>query len=388
QQGGNPNRGESAPFNESPQLNRPAGVGQFQPDPFFANGNATGGITVGYPQTVFTTFPVSSLQMREVANDFVNPMVQKWNITVQQDLGHDMAIEVGYQGNHSSHQLFQPDTNPCPNLPTLDSSINCNSLRKYPDIGSISGTATFGIGNYAAMTAKLEKRFSRGLQFISSFTWGHALANTGTTLSGSNNFQTKSNLNYNLDYASAAWDIRQNFTTGLNYDIPFGRGKRFGGSMVRPLDTAVGNWHMNFLLTLHTGQPYTVSASGCQGVWAGCFPELAQGANPNAAPSGGRRPGEWFNTANFSAPASLTQGNLADNTNFGPPLRNLDFSIFKDFPFTERYRMQFRGEFFNLANTPQFNFPDSGYGDTNFGKVTSTLAGTERHIQFSLKFIF
>ncbi|MGA2590949.1 MAG: TonB-dependent receptor, partial [Bryobacteraceae bacterium] len=388
QQGGNPNRGESAPFNESPQLNRPSGVSQFSPDPYFANGAATGGISVGYPLTVFTTFPVSSLQFREVSNDFLNPMVQKWNVAVQQDLGHQMALEVGYQGNHSSHQLFQPDDNPCPNLGTLDPSINCNSLRTYPDIGSISGTATFGVGNYEALTAKLEKHLSKGLQFISSYTYGHALANTGTTLSGSPNFQTKSNLNYNLDYSSAAWDIRHNFTTGFTYDLPFGRGKQFGSDVNKAVDMAFGNWQVNGILTLHTGQPYTVSASGCQGVWAGCFPDLVSGANPNAAPSGGRTPSQWFNTANFTAPSPLSQGTLGDNTNYGPPLRNLDLSIFKDFPFTERYRLQFRTEVFNLTNTPQFNFPDSGYGDSNFGKVTSTLAGTERHIQFSLKFLF
>jgi hypothetical protein len=388
QQGGNPNRGESAPFNESPQLNRPSGVGQFLPDPYFANGAATGGISVGYPTTVFTTYPVSSLQFREVATDFLNPMVQKWNFSVQESLGHNTAVEIGYQGNHSSHQLFQPDDNPCPNLATLNSSINCNSLRAYPDIGSISGTSSFGLGKYEAGTVKVEKHLSNGLQFISAYTYGHALANTGTTLSGSNNFQTKSNLDYNLDYSSAAWDIRHNFTTGLTYDLPFGRGKQFGSGMNKAADLVVGHWQLNTIIVLHTGQPYTVSAGGCQGVWAGCFPDLVSGANPNAAPSGGRTPSEWFNTANFTAPAPLTQGNLADNTNHGPPLRNLDLSIFKDFPFTERIRMQFRTEIFNLTNTPQYNFPNSSYGSSTFGQVTSTLAGTERHIQFGLKVLF
>jgi hypothetical protein len=388
QQGGNPNRGESAPFNESPQLNRPGGVSQFDPDPFFANGAATGGVSIGYPATVFTTYPVSSLSFREVANDFLNPMVQKWNFAIQQDLGHQMALEVGYQGNHSSHQLFQPDDNPCPNLATLNTSINCNSLRAYPDIGGISGTASFGIGNYNALTAKLEKHLSKGLEFISSYTWGHALADTGTTLSGSNNFQTISNLNYRLDYSSAAWDIRQNFTTGFTWQIPFGRGRQFGSSMNRAADALIGNWQTNGILTLHTGQPYTVNANGCQGVWAGCFPDAVAGTSSNAAPAGGRTPSEWFNTANFTAPASLTEGNLGDNTNYGPPLRNLDFSVFKDFVFTERVRMQFRTEVFNLANTPQFNFPNSTYGASNFGQVTSTLPGTERHVQFGLKLLF
>src|SRR3984957_6487444 len=388
QQGGNPNRGESAPFNESPQLNRPSGVGQFLPDPYFANGAATGGISVGYPTTVFTTYPVSSLQLREVATDLLNPMVQKCNFSVQESLGHNTAVEIGYQGNHSSHQLFQPDDNPCPNLATLNSSINCNSLRAYPDIGSISGTSSFGLGKYQAGTVKVEKHLSNGLQFISAYTYGHALANTGTTLSGSNNFQTKSNLNYNLDYSSAAWDIRHNFTTGLTYDLPFGRGRTYGSNWNKPENLVLGGWQVNTILTLHTGQPYTVSAGGCQGVWAGCFPNLVSGANPNAAPSGGRTPSQWFNTANFTAPASLTQGNLADNTNYGPPLRNFDLSIFKDFPFTERIRMQFRTEIFNLTNTPQYNFPNSSYGSSTFGQVTSTLAGTERHIQFGLKVLF
>ncbi len=388
QQGGNPNRGESAPFNESPQLNRPAGVSEFSPDPYFANGAPTGGITVGYPLTVFTTYPVSSLQFREVANDFINPMVQKWNMTVQRELGYDMVLEVGYQGNHSSHQLFQPDFNPCPNFATLNPSINCNSLRAYPDIGSISGTSSFGFGNYNAMTAMLQKRMSKGLEFIASYTYGHALANTGTTLSGSNNFQTKSNLDYNLDYSNAAWDIRHNFTLGFNYDLPFGRGRQFGSNINKAADVVLGGWQVNGILTLHTGQPFTVSAGGCQGVWAGCFPDLVTGANPNAAPSGGRTPSEWFNTANFTAPASLTQGNLGDNTNYGPGVHSLDASFFKDLALTERYKFEFRAEFFNLTNTPQFGFPDSGFGDTKFGQITSTLAGTERHIQFALKFFF
>jgi hypothetical protein len=244
------------------------------------------------------------------------------------------------------------------------------------------------MGKYQAGTVKLEKHLSSGLQFISSYTYGHALSNTGTTLSGSNNFQTKSNLNYNLDYSSAAWDIRHNFTTGLTYDLPFGRGKQFGGGMNRAVDMVVGHWQLNTIITLHTGQPYTVSASGCQGVWAGCFPDLVSGANPNAAPSGGRTPSEWFNTANFKASAPLTEGNLADNTNNGPPLRNVDLSIFKDFPFTERVRMQFRTEIFNLSNTPQFNFPNSSFGSSTFGQVTSTYAGTERHIQFGVKVLF
>ena len=83
-----------------------------------------------------------------------------------------------------------------PELRDNDSSINCNISAPVPELGSISGTASFGFGNYDALTAKLEKRFSKGLQFIASYTYGHALANSGTTLSGSSGFGYKDNLNY------------------------------------------------------------------------------------------------------------------------------------------------------------------------------------------------
>jgi hypothetical protein len=270
----------------------------------------------------------------------------------------------------------------------LNPNINCNTLRPYPDIGSISGTASFGYGNYEALTAKLEKRFSKGLQFISSYTYGHALADSGTTLSGSNGLYTKDPANFATSYASASWDIRHTFVTGFTYQIPFGRGMTYGGNMNRVLDTVVGGWQTNGILTLHTGQPYTLRANGCQGIFGGCSPDLVSGTNPNAAPAGGRTPGEWFNIANVVAPGPLSEGTLGLQTNYAPPTRNLDFSVFKDFRFTERYILQFRAESFNLANTPQFSVPDNTLGDANFGKVTSTNAGSERHIQFALRLQF
>lgn len=388
-QGGNPNRGESAPFNESPQLNRPSGVGSFQPDPAFANGNPTGGLSIGFPTNVFTTFPVSSLQFREVATDFQNALIHKWNLAIQRELPGQMALEVAYEGNHQAHQLLQPDFNNCPNFGTTNSSINCNSLRRYPDIGSISGTASWGFGNYDAMTAKLEKRMTNGLQFTAAYTYGHALANSGTTLSGSSGFGTLDPTNYNSSYSNAAWDIRHNFVAGFNYAIPFGRGKAYGANLNRAVDAVVGNWQTNGILTLHTGQPFTVNGSGCQGVWNRCQPELVAGTDPNAAPPGGRNPNEWFNIANFlPATAGGFDGNLGLQTNYGPPTRTLDFSLFKDFPFTERWRLQFRGEFFNIANTPQFGLPQNAQNSATFGQITTTQNGTERHIQFALRLQF
>jgi hypothetical protein len=359
----------------------------FEPDPLLGNGQPTGAISVGYPVNVFNGFPVSSLQFRSVAQDFRNPEVQEWNLAIQQELPGQMALEVGFLGNHQSHQLLQPDFNTCPLVFTTNSAITCQNLRPYPDIGSISGTATYGVGNYAALEASLQKRLTKGLQFQASYTYGHALSDTATTLSGSSGLGLPNPGDQQSEYSSASWDIRHNFTAAFNYDIPFGRGLQYGANLNKIVQTALGNWELNGILSLRTGQPYTLTANGCQEITGGCYPEIIAGS-PNEAPSGGRNPSEWFNTANFAAPAPLTQGNTGLQTQTGPATRTLDFSVFKNFNFTETMAVQFRCEAINLANTPQFSLPGNTFGNSNFGIVTSSIAGTERHIQFQLRFQF
>jgi hypothetical protein len=380
-QGGNPNRGESAPFNISPNLDRPAGVGIFETNPFFANG-----FSAGYPSNVFSL--PAPISFRGVATNFRSSLVHKWNIAVQHELPGRMALEVAYVGNHQGHQLFQPDWNACPNLGTTDSTINCNSLRPTPYIGSISGTASFGYGDYQGMTVKLEKRMSHGIQFLSAYTYGHANANTGTTLSGSTGFGTPDPRNYASGYSAAAWDIRHSFTTGFSWDVPVGRGKKVGANMNPALNAILGNWQAHGSLAFRTGPPFTLRSSGCQGVWNACRPDAVPGKDPNAAPSGGRSPDLWFDTSAVAAPAPLTGGNLPLQSNYAPPTRNADLSLFKDIPFSDRFRLQFRAESFNFANTPQYGVPNNNRQDTAFGKVTSTASGSERHYQFELRLQF
>src|SRR5262249_31584131 len=142
----------------------------------------------------------------------------------------------------------------------------------------------------------------------------------------------------------------------------------------RGLNYVVGNWQTHGILSLHTGYPYTLRSNGCQGVWNACRPDLVPGKDPGAEPAGGRRPDVWFDTSGVAPPGPLSGGNLGLQTNNAPPTRTLDFSVFKDFPVTERHRMQFRFESFNIANTPQYGYPDNNRQNNNFGKVTSTQA--------------
>jgi hypothetical protein len=391
-QGGNPNRGESVPFNESPQLFRSPTESVWDTNPYFL-----GGMQAGFPANVFTL--AAPISFRSLATDFRNSLVHKWNVAVQRELPWQMAMEVAYVGNHQSHGLLQPDQNACPNTPIVN--VSCDSLRPIPYIFGLNGTASFGFGNYAGMTAKLEKRFSGGLTFLTAYTYGHALANSGTTLSGSSGLGTIDPTNYATSYASASWDIRHNLTSSFSYEVPFGKGKRYGGNMNRVADAVVGNWQMNGVLTLHTGNPFTISGTNCKGQWNKCRPDLIAGMNPQDAPPGGRTPSEWFNVNAVMQAANLTGGNLGLQSNTGPPTRTLDFSVFKDFALTERFRLQFRAESFNLTNTPQYNTPDNNLSDAvldpntgkvvsqgSFGTISGTQQGSERHIQFALRLLF
>ncbi len=379
-QGGNPNRGESVPFNETVNLNR-ASIGAFDSNPFFP-----GGVAGGYPLNVYSL--PAPINFRGVATDFRNSLVHKWNVAVQREIVWGMALEMAYVGNHQAHQLFQPDPNACPNRATTSTANNCDPYRPYPNIGGISGTASFGYGNYHGLTTKLEKRFSKGLQFLGSYTYGHALANTGTTLSGSSGFGIPDPRNYASGYSSAAWDLRHNFVGSFTYELPFGRGRSYGGNMNRAMNIALGNWQMNGIITMHTGSPYTLRSNACQGQWGACRPDLVSGKNPANAPSNGRNPDHWFDISAVTAPAPLTGGNLGLQSNNAPSTRNLDLSLFKDFAFTERFRMQFRAESFNFANTAQYSTPGTNLQNADFGRVNGTAAGSERHIQFSLRFQF
>jgi hypothetical protein len=419
-QGGSPNRGEGVPFNETVNLTRAPGVSSFVgvSDPactasgvncnYFPNG-----LTGGYPTNVFSL--PAPFSFRGVQNDFRNPLVQKWNLVVQRELPGAMSFEAGYEGNHQSHQLVLWNSDPCPNLGTTNTTtLTCDATRIIRGpvgsavIGSgLSMTSTFGYGNYSALSGKLEKRFSKGLQFLTSYVWSHALANSGTPLSGATNFGIPDPTNFASGYSSAAWDIRHSFTTAFVYELPFGRGKRFGNNMNRAADIIAGHWQTNGILTLRTGQPYTINGANCLGNWGKCLPDYVGNNSPNAAPSGGRvvgPTGTYFDISSYAVAAPLTGGNLGLQSNTGPPTRTLDFSVFKDFRFTERMALQFRAEAINLANTPVYSTPDASLGDAklpvaangasavngngNFGKILGANVGTERHIQFQLRFTF
>jgi hypothetical protein len=379
--GANGNLGESAPFNYTVQLGRTdtnlKPIGLFDANPWFP-----GGLSAGWASNVMSL--PAQMVLYGYAMDYRNPQVQKWNVALQRELPWRTALELAYVGNNQIHQNLQHTGNTCPNMGTTNPSITCTSLQPIPYIGAGITMDSFGYGNYNALTAKLEKRLSGGVEFISSYTWGNALTNAGSPLSGGT--QAYDPTNWRSNYASAPWDTRHNFTTGFTYEVPVGKGRALGAHLSPALNHVVGGWALMGILTIRTGRPLTLSYNGCQGVWNSCRPDIVAGKNANGAPAGGRSAAKWFNTSAVTHPAPLTGGDAGAYNVRGPGNSTLDAALFKTFRFTERWNLEFRLEAFNAFNKTQLGNPDTNLQDSAFGAITSSSG--ERNAQFSLRLHF
>jgi hypothetical protein len=386
---GEQNRGGFTPLDENPPFNQDI----LYTGPTYTLNPYVTRLSNGFPSNIYDLNIPGSLSIHGLASDFQNPRVTKWNVSVQRELPANSALEVSYIGNYMSHLSVVWDPNMPPNNPNITSAFN--SLRPNPALGGMRNyLSSFGYGNYNALGVKYEKRYSAGLQFTAAYTYGHVLSDAPTGPWALGNVTSPDARNWSAAYSNAPWDIRHNFVLNSLYELPFGKGKTFGSNWNPALGAVLGNWQMNGILTLHTGHYFTLNTLqgvGYFGYQAGgsfIHPSVAPGTSSNAAPSGGSTPNEWFNTSNIVAPAPFTQGNIGNNTNEMPGVENLDLGIFKEFLFTERYKLTFRAELFNLTNTPNFASIGSTQGVGSFGQLLTTVAGSNRRGQLGLRLVF
>jgi hypothetical protein len=237
--------------------------------------------------------------------------------------------------------------------------------------------------SYHGMQAAFEKRYSKGLSFLASYTWGHAIDNADIFGGGHQNM-----LNLRADRSNSPYDIRHTFVYSFNYELPFGRGGGRGATML------VRGWQVNGILRLSTGfylsptvGPNNLNGSGFQraDVVPGCDFRLEN-----------RTPDRWFNPGCFAIPAQFTFGNAGRNIIEGPGTRNFDFSLFRNIYLSRGdspKQLQLRGEMFNITNTPQFNNPNTTIGVTAAGLISaagspSSFQRIQRQIQLGIKFLF
>jgi len=325
---------------------------------------------------------------------------QQWNFTVQKTFGRDLNLEVGYLGSKNT-RLGVPDAN-INQLPSADLAMGAALLVKVPNpyFGQIPASSSLGgttiaqqqllrpyprfttvalfrdnVGNskYNAAQAKLEKRFSHGLTFTFAYTFSKLIDDASSVFSNTiftgpiANTGVADAYNHRLDRDLSSGDIPRVFTGGWVYDIP-----RVG-------------WQIGGLVRVQSGDMVSVSQATNLNASLGYGTQRPNRVgDPNAF--AGRSAGRWFDTAAFTQAAQFTIGNSSRNPVRGPGLQAADLMVGKTFQVGERVRIEFRGEVFNVTNTPPLNDPNGSFGSPAFGTVTS--AGNPRDVEFVVKVKF
>ena len=337
----------------------------------------------GFPavQLPATSVPGPALVGADIPQQFLPTQYsQQWFFDVQRQLPFDLLLTLGYNGNGTRQLLSGVDFN----LPfdIAPGPTPVASRRIWPFYTAVTRQLPVGRLSYNAMTFKVEKRFSKGLTFLSAYTWSKTLDNVDETLSNSGVGALKP-WDRNLNRGRSTTDLRHNYVVSASYELPFGKGKSFLNTN-RPLDFALGGWQLAGILSLQTGLPFTVNSGG--GITNAGGADRPNRLGNGALPTGQRSIDRWFDLSAFATQAQYTYGNSGRNILDGPGNRNLDLSLAKRFAVTEKVRLQLRAEAFNATNTANFGFPGSNINGAGVGTITS--ADEPRRVQFALKLIF
>jgi hypothetical protein len=229
-----------------------------------------------------------------------------------------------------------------------------------------------------------------GLTYLVSYTWSKTIDVGCSGWYGVEGCSIQNPYNLRADRGPAATDLPHILSASWVYRLPFGKGQTLSTSS-RALDAVIGGWNLNGVLSLSSGQAFDV----------GTGKDIANTGNYNYGNGYGyerlnlvgspypsqKSPQQWINPAAFQLPALYTFGNLGRDSLRSDWSKGLDLSLFRQFPFTERTRLEFRFEMFNATNTPVWAVPVTNVDNPNFGVVTST-ANTARQLQFGLKLYF
>ena len=227
------------------------------------------------------------------------------------------------------------------------------------------------------------------LGFLTAYTYSHSIDNVPLQQGGGSDGPIPQDIRYRfLDRGTSGFDIKHRFSESLNYALPIGKGRRIGFNKAFA-NNLLGGWQMNGILVIQSGLPFTPALATSVSNSGGSRPDRLK----TGELASGQSIDHWFDTsfntpdATWATPRQFTYGNGGRNILRGPGRWNLDYSVFKEFAIAEKYRLQFRSEFFNLFNHPQFDLPNPTIGNPSAGRITATV-GNPRDIQFSLRLHF
>ncbi|MBC7928139.1 MAG: TonB-dependent receptor [Bryobacteraceae bacterium] len=347
---------------------------------------------LGYPNNFLSLSNVNQALVRTnyIPQDNPTGYVQMWHFTVQRELMRDFVLDVGYVGTRGVNLMILGDYNQArPNSSSAE-NLPLQQRRPIQNFGFIQAAFGAGFLNYHALQVKLEKRFSGGLYFLHSFTWSKAIDNASGHLETSNGDNSRVNIR-NLPAERGLSGYDQPFTniTTVNYEIPFGRGRKFGSDMNRFLDTAIGGWRVVAINTVTSGQPVNLTYNpSAQLSVSGAPTYRANITGDPLVPESSRTVQNWLNRDTVQLPTDprFPFGNAGRNIVRGPDFFTLDLGLHKQFRIWESHALEFRAEAFNTTNRTNFNPPNSNRSAGAFGQLQSTLPA--RQVQFALKYLF
>jgi hypothetical protein len=344
-----------------------------------------------------------------VQPDAYTPTVLTYTFKIDQQIAPNTSLSVGYVGSHGYHQMLSVDANEP--FPTICPAAACpaglatgtvyyprTAVNANPNLANTTTWLSEGVSSYNSLQVDVNRRLSHGLQVRGVYTFAKSLDN-GTAWNSSVAANAPGfvmfPLNPKWDWGLATTDVRHLGVINATYELPFGRGKPFFSGTSGIHGKLIAGWSISAIVTLQSGLPFTPqlgfnptnngdSRNPIRPSWNAAFTGPVITGNPN----------QFFNPNAFVIPPTGTYGNVGRDTLIGPDMKTLDFSALKSTALTERLNLQFRAEFFNIANHTNFGTPNpvvftsaTTIPAPTAGVITSTST-TSRQIQFGLKLLF
>lgn len=303
------------------------------------------------------------------------PYVQQRSFGIQVPFGNNWLAEFDYMGSKTTHILTTFDFNqPLPGAGAVQ------PRRRYPNYGVINYSSSFGDGNYNGLGLKLERRFSSGFSLLVGYTFAKSIDNEGIAWG-----RPQNSYNFRAERGVSDFNVKHRLVTSFVYDLPLGKGRRFGANASGIGDALIGGWQIDAIETSYSGLSYSPTLNyDVANVGLGEYT-----ARPNRVGDGNKGShtvSQWWNPSAFAAPAQYAFGNAGRNSLVAPGFSGLDLSLVKGTNLTESTKLEFRAEAFNAFNQTSFETPNATALTPLFGVISSAQA--PRIFQFALKIYF